>query len=483
MDQQKPELEKKLHVVLFPWLAIGHLIPFFHLSKALARKGIQISFVSTPKNLQRIPKIPRGLSSFINFVSLPLIHDENLPENAESSTDIPIEKTQYLKKAFDGLELPLTKFLENSKPDFIVHDYASYWLPKVSEKLGISCMYFAVFTASSMAFIGPPEVLMDENRILSPEDLTTSRKWIPFPSDMMYRHHEVVQYFKGAPPQEPDQDSHDHNDDKYKAVPDTRRFGVVIRDSDLVAVRSSSEFESEWLNLLNQLYKKPVIPLGFLPPLVEHQHQEEDEKNWPEIKDWLDKQRGNSVVYVALGTEAALSQEQVNELAIGLESTGLPFFWVLRKPPTGSASCSELLPFGFEDRTRGRGVVYMKWVPQVKILEHPSVGGFLTHCGYNSVIEGLAFGRVLILLPMLNDQGLIARLLAGKQVGIEIPRNELDGSFSSKSVAESVRVAMVEEEGNVFRNKAKEMTETLGNRKLNDAYVNGFVRYLEQHRI
>ncbi|KAI3844413.1 hypothetical protein MKW92_022746 [Papaver armeniacum] len=465
MDQQKPELEKKLHIVMFPWLAIGHLTPFFHLSKSLAKEGIHISFVSTPKNHQRIPKIPQELTSLINLVSLPLNHDQNLPEHAESSTDIPIEKTQFLKKAFDGLELSLTKFLENSKPDFIIHDFASYWLPKASEKLGIPCVYFAVFTASSMAFVGPPEVLLDEkrNRILSPEDLCTTPEWIPFPSDIKYRHHEVVQYFKGAPPQEPD---HNGDDDKYEAFPDTRRFGIVIRDSKSVAVRSSGEFESEWLTLLNQFYKKPVIPVGFLLATKPGIYENEDDKNWVETKNWLDKQRENSVIYVALGTEAALSQEQVSELAIGLESSGLPFLWVLRKPPTGSASCCDMLPSGFEDRTRERGVVYMTWVPQVKILQHPSVGGFLTH----------SFGRVLILLLMLNDQGLNARLLGGKQVGLEIPRNELDGPFSSKSVAESVRIAMVEKEGEVFRNKAKEMTETLGNEELNDAYSNCLMR-------
>ncbi|KAI3845587.1 hypothetical protein MKX03_019736 [Papaver bracteatum] len=482
MDEQKPELEKKLHVVLFPWLAIGHLIPFFHLSISLAKKGVQISFVSTPKNLQKIPKIPQKLSSIITFVSLPLNHDQNLPESAESSNDIPIEKTQYLKKAFDGLELPLTNFLEESKPDYIIHDYASHWVPKISENLGIPCVFFAVFTGSFMGFIGPPEVLLDEerDRNLKPEDFTTTPKWITFQTDIVYRTHEVLEYFKGAPPQDDDH-THDGSDDLendgYNAVPDTRRFGMVIRDSNFIAIRSSAEFEPDWLSLLNQLYQKPVIPLGFLPPpLVEDQ---EEGKNWVEIKTWLDTQKQGSVIYVALGTEAALSQEQLNELAIGLESSGLPFFWVLRKPLNNS---EQSLPLGFEDQTSGRGQVYMKWAPQVKILGHPSIGGFLTHCGYNSVIEGLAFGRVLVLLPMLNDQGLNSRLLKGKKVGVEVERNERDGSFSSESVTEAVKIAMVGDEGQVLRNNAKEMIEIFGNEKLNVSYANDFVQLLKKHK-
>ncbi|KAI3989288.1 hypothetical protein MKX01_004837 [Papaver californicum] len=433
------------------------------------------------KNLLRIPS---NLSSSITLVSIPLNHDDlqNLPESAESSNDIPIEKTQYLKKAFDGLEYPFTNFLVNSKPDYIIHDYASYWVPKISENLGIPCVFFAVFTGSVMGFIGPPEVLLDEerDRNLKPEDFTTTPKWITFQTDIVYRVHEVLQYFKGAPPQ--DDETHDGiDDDGYKAVPDTRRFGMVIRDSNFIAIRSSSEFESDWLSLLNQLYQKPVIPLGFLPPPLVEEDQVEDkhEENWVEIKNWLDKQQQGSVIYIALGTEAALSQEQVNELAIGLESAGLPFFWVLRKPLNNS---EQSLTLGFEDRTSGRGLVYMKWAPQVKILGHPSIGGFLTHCGYNSVIEGLAFGRVLVLLPMLNDQGLNSRLLEGKKVGVEIQRNERDGSFSSASVAEAVKIAMVADEGQVLRNNAKEMIEIFGNEKLNVSYVNDFVQFLKKHK-
>ncbi|KAI3966440.1 hypothetical protein MKW92_040273 [Papaver armeniacum] len=331
-----------------------------------------------------------------------------------------------------------------------------------------------------MGFIGPPEVLLDEerDRNLKPEDFTTTPKWITFKTDIVYRTHELLDYFKGAPPQ--DDQTHDGDNlenDGYKAVPDTRRFGMVIRDSNIIAIRSSAEFESDWLSLLNQLYQKPVIPLGFLPPLLGEDQKEGE--NWVEIKDWLNKQRQGSVIYVALGTEASLSQEQVNELAVGLESSGLPFFWVLRKPLNNS---EQSLPSGFEDRTSGRGLVYMKWAPQVKILGHPSIGGFLTHCGYNSVIEGLAFGRVLVLLPMLNDQGLNSRLLEGKKVGVEVQRNEQDGSFSSESVAEAVKIAMVADEGQVLRNNAKEMIDIFGNEKLNVSYVNDFVQFLKKHK-
>ncbi|XP_050158197.1 UDP-glycosyltransferase 91C1-like [Malus sylvestris] len=109
-----------LHVVVFPWLAMGHLIPFFHLSTLIAQKGHTVSFVSTPRNLSRLPKIPSHLSSLVNLVSFPLPRLPNLPNDAESSTDVPFHKQQLLKTAFDMLQTPLTAFLESSRPDWVI---------------------------------------------------------------------------------------------------------------------------------------------------------------------------------------------------------------------------------------------------------------------------------------------------------------------------------------------------------------------------
>uniref|UniRef100_J3LDM8 Uncharacterized protein n=1 Tax=Oryza brachyantha TaxID=4533 RepID=J3LDM8_ORYBR len=86
-----------------------------------------------------------------------------------------------------------------------------------------------------------------------------------------------------------------------------------------------------------------------------------------------------SVVYVALGSEAPVSVELLRELALGLDLSGAPFLWALRKPRGDGGD--DVLPPGFEERTRGRGLVETGWVPQIKILAHAAVGAFLTHCG------------------------------------------------------------------------------------------------------
>uniref|UniRef100_F6HGQ3 Uncharacterized protein n=2 Tax=Vitis TaxID=3603 RepID=F6HGQ3_VITVI len=117
-------------------------------------------------------------------------------------------------------------------------------------------------------------------------------------------------------------------------------------------------------------------------------------------------------------------------------------------------------------------------------MAHPSIGGFLTHCGWSSVTEALGSGRVLILFPgACSDQGLMARLLVGKQVGLEIPRNEQDGSFTSDSVSESIRRVMVEEEGEQLKRNAWAMKEIFGNVQLQNKYLDEFTRVLESELV
>ncbi|KAI6687893.1 hypothetical protein NL676_024721 [Syzygium grande] len=151
---------ESLHIAMFPWLAMGHLIPFFQLSKHLAQRGHKISFISTPRNLQRLPKIPQNLSSLINLIPLPFPHIPNLPPHAECSADTSFSKQQLLKMAFDKLQPTVTCFLESSKPDWIIYDFASHWLPSTAAELGIHRCFFVLFNAAVLCLMGPPTILL-----------------------------------------------------------------------------------------------------------------------------------------------------------------------------------------------------------------------------------------------------------------------------------------------------------------------------------
>ncbi|CAK9135570.1 unnamed protein product [Ilex paraguariensis] len=459
----------KLHVVMFPWLAFGHMIPYLELTKIIAQKGHKVSYVSTSRNIDRLPKLPPNLSPFIDFVKLPLPHVENLPENAEATIDVPYNKVKYLKIAYDGLKEPMTQFLKTSSPDCVFYDFAPYWLGSIADELNVSSAFFSIFTAACLAFAGPVPVLKGtEVHRTTPEDFTVPPKWVPFESTVAFRLFEITRIFDSVT-----------GDDN---VSDSYRIGTAIDGCDFVAVRSCEEFELEWLKVVEEIHGKPVIPVGQLPTTAFDVCDDDKDGAWRGMKEWLDRQLKGSVVYVAFGSEAKPSQTELTEIALGLELSELPFFWVLRKQ-RGSADTELIeLPEGFEERTKDRGWVCTSWVPQLKILSHDSVGGFLTHSGWSSVVEAIQFERALVLLTFLADQGLNARVLEEKKMAYSIPRNEIDGSFTRNSVAESLNLVMVEEEGKIYKEKVKEMKELFVNKDRQEGYVNNLLGYLQSHR-
>jgi UDP:flavonoid glycosyltransferase YjiC (YdhE family) len=114
---------------------------------------------------------------------------------------------------------------------------------------------------------------------------------------------------------------------------------------------------------------------------------------------FLDTQPRGSVVYVAFGSISIMTAEQVHELALGLQASGRPFLWVVRPEQAGK------LPVGFADDVDGseKGKV-VGWAPQEQVLGHPSVGCFVTHCGWNSTLEGIRNGLPMLCWPYFLDQ-------------------------------------------------------------------------------
>ena len=119
---------------------------------------------------------------------------------------------------------------------------------------------------------------------------------------------------------------------------------------------------------------------------------------------WLDSWKPNSVVYVCLGSLSRSTSAQLIELGLGLEASNRPFIWIIR----GGEKLEELekwiLQENFEERVRGRGLLIRGWAPQLLILSHPAIAGFLTHCGWNSTLEGICAGLQMLTWPLFADQ-------------------------------------------------------------------------------
>ncbi|KAL6840265.1 hypothetical protein ACP4OV_030075 [Aristida adscensionis] len=464
-----------MHVVMVPWLAFGHILPFTELARRIARQGHRVTLLSSPRNTRRLIRIPPDLAGLIRVVDVALPRVDRLPEDVEASIDLPSDDLRpYLRRAYDAafagkLSDILQEPAPSSKPDWVLFDYAAHWAPAAAAAHGVPCAFLSLFGAAALSFYGPAEGLMGRGRHArtKPEHLTAVPDYVPFPTTVAYRGYEAREIFN--PGLLPDD----------SGVSEGYRFGTSIEGSQLVGVRSSTEFEPEWLQLLGELYQKPVIPLGLFPPPPAVQ----DVAGHEATLQWLDRQAPGSVVYAAFGSEAKLTSAQLQTIALGLEASGLPFLWAFRPPADAVAGDDGAagLPDGFEERLDGRGRVCRGWVPQGRFLAHESVGGFLTHAGWNSVVEGLARGVRLVLLPLMFDQGLNARLLVEKKIGVEVARDEEDGSFAAEDIASALRRVMAVDGGEEFGVKVRELAEVFGNDEVNDQCVRDFLRCLSEY--
>ncbi|KAG8364159.1 hypothetical protein BUALT_Bualt19G0098000 [Buddleja alternifolia] len=462
LEKRKMEPEK-YHIMMFPWLAFGHMISFLNLSKKLAEKGISISYISTPKNLQRLDPIPSNLEAKIRFLEIPIPRVEGLPENCEATVDLQQEEIQYLKKAYDELAVPFQNLLEKVRPELILVDFAPYWVPEIAAKFGIQIAFFSVYTAATLAYMGPTDELRSGKRRSNPEQYTKPPGWVPFPSLVAYDPYYAPKMMLMHSPD-------------ASGVSSGQRVAKILENCSFVVVKTSEEFEGEYINLVRELLKKPVLPIGLLSP--PHEEKITNTEMNSNTFQWLDKQGPKSVVLVGFGSEYQMTVEEIHELAFSLELSRLPFLWILRKPQ--KVDSSDLLPLGFSERTLSQGLVLLGWAPQLEILAHRAIGGCLFHSGWGTIVESLHFGHPLILLPMVADQGLNAKLLVEKEVGYEVPRNE-DGSFTREMVAESIRRVVVAPEGQKLRSKAAQMRSVFDNQESQSNYINKFIEHLEKY--
>ncbi|CAL5089212.1 unnamed protein product [Urochloa decumbens] len=359
-----------LHVVVFPWLAFGHIIPFLELSEQLAKRGHLVTFVSAPRNLARLRPVHPELKPRIRLAPLPLPAVEGLPAGAESTADVPPEKVELLKVAFDGLAAPFAAFLADAcaggeageghgrKPDWIILDFAQHWLPAIADKHKVPCAVFLIFPASGVAFLGTKELNAAHPRS-SAADFTVPPPWIPSPSCIAFRGHEAEWFARAWDP-------------NASGVSDISRILETTHRCPLLICRCSHEVDGQLCSLLGDLHRKPVLPSGHLAPYAAARAAgvagsgADDDEETASLMRWLDAQPARSVLYVAFGSEAPLSPEQVAALALGLELAGVRFVWALRRPV---GEDPPELPDGLERRVSGRGVVRVGWVRNAEELK------------------------------------------------------------------------------------------------------------------
>lgn len=187
---------------------------------------------------------------------------------------------------------------------------------------------------------------------------------------------------------------------------------------------------------------------------------------------WLDEQPNGSVLFISFGSGGALSHKQFLELAHGLEMSEQRFLWVIRSPNDKITTATyfsiqnqndpiSYLPQGFIERTKGKCLLVPSWAPQAQILSHSSTGGFLSHCGWNSILESVVHGVPLIAWPLYAEQNMNAVMLTdGLKVALRPKKmDENNGLICRLEIANAVKGLMEGEEGKKCRSIMKDLKD------------------------
>ncbi|KAJ0533985.1 putative UDP-glucuronosyl/UDP-glucosyltransferase, UDP-glycosyltransferase family [Helianthus annuus] len=437
-------------IVLYPCPAMGHLISMVELGKLITKHYPSFSIVV----LTLIPSFNTGTTAdYVRHISatFPTITFHHLP-------DIPIDPLQ-----FPSMEAIIFELIRLSNPNvdralqsislssnitaFVIDPFCMPVIP-VAANFNLPVYYFFASGACCLAqFLYMPTL-----------DKTTTESF----KDM----HTLI-HSPGLPPI-PSSDMIGPLLDRT-----TIHYSAFVATCDLfpksagIIINTFESLEPKAIKAINEgvcVPDGPTPPIYCVGPLVASGGDGLDE-----CLNWLDLQPSGSVVYLCFGSLGLFSSEQLKEIATGLEMSGVRFLWVVRSPPSNKEEdrflplpdpdLDVLLPEGFLQRTRDRGLVVKKWAPQVAVLNHKSVGGFVTHCGWNSVLEAICAGVPMVGWPLYAEQR-FNRVVLRDEMKLVLPMDESEGGLvTAMEVEKRVRELMDGEEGKVVREVAKARKE------------------------
>ncbi|KAF8721314.1 hypothetical protein HU200_023247 [Digitaria exilis] len=457
------------HLLLFPFLAQGHLIPFLNLAKRLEtqahRRRLEVTILSTPRNVASLRRaVPAG--SRIGFAELPFSpSDHGLPPDTESTEVVPLDAfptfffaTEKLRPAFEALVTELVA-RAGRRNVCVLADIFLGWTAESAKALGVQHRVF--LTSGAYASAASFSIWLHPPTFAGAGD--DEQPLHDFPDeDVRVRYEDFLNVVV----------TEDPATDPMMAFL-CRMVTLNFTHSGGLVVNTSEEIEPKGLRLIGKLSGLPTFAVGPLigvvaaaPPEDQAAARNEDEDGC--IK-FLDSKPAASVLYVSFGSQNTIPASQMMELARGLEASGRPFIWVVRPPVEFDGAeefrAAEWLPVGFEERVAaaGQGVVARRWAPQVAILGHPSTGAFLSHCGWNSVLETLWHGVPVLGWPLVADQVLDSKLLEELGVGVEVASGRMFGGLAGKGwehVRDAVEAVLGDgEKARRMRRKAAELKE------------------------
>ncbi|PIA52863.1 hypothetical protein AQUCO_01000615v1 [Aquilegia coerulea] len=448
---------KQLHVFFFPLMAHGHTIPMIDIARLFAARGTKCTIITTPLNvIDFADNIDRdkksGLDIGVEIFKFPCV-EAGLPEGCENLNSLPSpDLTLTFVKALQRFQEPLERLIEKHRPDCLVSDLFLISTADAAEKFGVPRIVFHGTSTFSLCVI--ENILRYE-----PEANATSDSEVlvlpNFPGEIEFKRSQLAKHAE---------DSHSDFKALRKKMSETElaSFGIVI-NSFYELEPAYAEYYKKDLGRLKTWYIGPVS-LSNRNVIDKANRGKKATIDGHHCLQWLDSKEPYSVLYVSFGSLSRFNNAQLLEIAMGLEASNVSFIWVVRMDKLKAED--QFLPEGFEERMEGKGLIIKDWAPQVLILDHPAVGGFMTHCGWNSTLEGISAGLPLITWPVFAEQfyneKLVTQVLkTGISAGNEVWSAWIEPdkvSVTKDKVQEVVSQLMHDgEEAEDMRRRAKEL--------------------------
>ncbi|ESW19284.1 hypothetical protein PHAVU_006G111400 [Phaseolus vulgaris] len=432
-------------VAMMPSPGMGHLIPMIEFAKRVVRyHNLSVTFViptqGPPSKAQTA--VLHALPDSISHTFLPPVTLSDLPPDAMIETTmshVVLRSLPSLREAFHSLSATHTLAA-------LVVDLFSTDAFDIAAEFNASRYVFfpSTATALSLFFYLPT---LDQEAHCEFRDLPEP---VTIPGCIPIHGRDLL---------DPVQD---RKNEAYKWV---LHHAKRYREAEGIIENSFAELEpGAWRELQKEQPGRP--PVYAVGPLVRMETGPVES----ECLRWLDEQPRGSVLFVSFGSAGTLSSAQIKELAHGLEASEQRFLWVVKSPNDEIANGSYFkaetaadpfgfLPEGFVERTKGRGLLVPSWAPQPQVLAHPSTAGFLTHCGWNSILESVVNGVSFIAWPLFAEQRMNAFMLTHDVKVALRPKVSDNGLVERQQISSVVKSLMEGEEGKKLRYRMKDLKD------------------------
>ncbi|XP_073015581.1 UDP-glycosyltransferase 73C11-like [Primulina eburnea] len=450
-----------LNFLLIPFMAPGHVIPMIDMAKVLARHGVNVTIMLTPLNFNRFSSVVNraavsGLPIQLLQIRFPS-EEAGLPVGCESADTLP--SYQLIHNFFVAIKLLLAIVEEkleemNPIPSCVICDKHLPWMAEACKKFEIPRVAFDGMSCFTQLVMHNLYVSKIHESV--PETVPFVVPGLP----------DEIEFTKLQLPGLFNPGTSDFFEFREQVrLTESQAYGVVVN--------SFEELENGYVDEFKKIRGGKVWSIGPLSLSIDDNLDRAERGNQASIDaaqclKWFDSRRPGSVIYACLGSLARLSAPQFLELALGLEASNHPFILVMNAGSESKEIEKWISEEGFEERTRERCLLIRGWAPQVLILSHPAVGGFLTHCGWNSTLESVCAGLPMVTYPLFGEQFLNEKLVVqvlkigvgvGARVAIHLGEQEKpEAKVTRDRIQAAVEMVMDQgEEGCERRRMAQEL--------------------------